>query len=32
MEQLTLFGDTLDTPLKRFEDIHNYLYANDGLS
>ncbi len=32
MEQSTLFGDTLDSPLKRFEDIHNYLYANDGLS
>jgi len=32
MEQPTLFGDTLDSPLKRFEDIHNYLYANDGLS
>ncbi len=32
MEQPTLFGDTLDIPLKRFEDIHNYLYANDGLS
>ena len=32
MEQQTLFGDTLDNPLKRFEDIHNYLYANDGLS
>lgn len=32
MEQPTLFGDSLDSPLKRFEDIHNYLYANDGLS
>ena len=32
MEQATLFGDYLDSPLKRFEDIHNYLYANDGLS
>ena len=32
MKQATLFGDTLDSPLKRFEDIHNYLYANDGLS
>ena len=32
MEQSTFFGDTLDSPLKRFEDIHNYLYANDGLS
>jgi len=32
MEQPTLFGDTLDSPLKRFEEIHNYLYANDGLS
>ncbi len=27
-----MFGDTLDSPLKRFEEIHNYLYANDGLS
>jgi type I restriction enzyme M protein len=32
MKQKSLFGDTLDSPLKRFEDIHNYLYANDGLS
>jgi len=32
MKQATLFGDSLDSPLKRFEDIHNYLYANDGLS
>jgi len=32
MKQLSLFGDTLDSPLKRFEDIHNYIYANDGLS
>lgn len=32
MEQPTLFGDSLDSPLKRFEDIHNYLYANEGLS
>ncbi len=32
MEQSALFGDTLGSPLKRFEDIHNYLYANDGLS
>ena len=32
MEQATLFGDSLDSPLKRFEDIHNYLYANDGFS
>ncbi len=32
MEETSLFGDTLDSPLKRFEDIHNYLYANDGLS
>jgi type I restriction enzyme M protein len=32
MKQTSLFGDTLDNPLKRFEDIHNYLYANDGLS
>ncbi|MFH1777771.1 MAG: N-6 DNA methylase [Candidatus Omnitrophota bacterium] len=32
MEQVSLFGDTLDSPLKRFEDIHNYIYANDGLS
>lgn len=32
MKQSELFGDILDTPLKRFEDIHNYLYANDGLS
>lgn len=32
MRQPTLFGDTLDSPLKRFEDIHNYIYANDGLS
>ncbi len=30
--QQTLFGDDLDSLLKRFEDIHNYLYANDGLS
>ena len=32
MNEPTLFGDTYDGPLKRFEDIHNYLYANDGLS
>lgn len=32
MKQTSLFGETLDSPLKRFEDIHNYLYANDGLS
>lgn len=32
MEQPTLFEDSLDSPLKRLEDIHNYLYANDGLS
>jgi len=32
MSRASLFGDTLDSPLKRFEDIHNYLYANDGLS
>ncbi|MDD9806919.1 MAG: N-6 DNA methylase [Gammaproteobacteria bacterium] len=32
MNKTSLFGDTLDSPLKRFEDIHNYLYANDGLS
>lgn len=32
MEQTLLFEDTLDNPLKRFEDIHNYIYANDGLS
>lgn len=32
MNQISLFGDTLDSPLKRFEDIHNYIYANDGLS
>jgi type I restriction enzyme M protein len=32
MNQPSLFGGTPDTPLKRFEDIHNYLYANDGLS
>lgn len=31
MEQ-TLFGYSLGDTLKRFEDIHNYLYANDGLS
>lgn len=30
--QTSLFGDDLDNLLKRFEDIHNYLYANDGLS
>lgn len=32
MMQTSLFGDDLDNLLKRFEDIHNYLYANDGLS
>ena len=32
MEQTPLFGDALDSPLKRFEDIHNHIYANDGLS
>ena len=32
MKQQSFFGDILDSPLKRFEDIHNYLYANDGLS
>ena len=32
MENSSLYGDTLDTLLKRFEDIHNYIYANDGLS
>lgn len=32
MKQSSLFCEMLDTPLKRFEDIHNYLYANDGLS
>lgn len=32
INQQTLFGDDLDSLLKRFEDIHNYLYANDGLS
>jgi len=31
-EILPLFGDTMDIFLKLFEDIHNYLYANEGLS
>ena len=32
MRQPSSFGNTLDSSLKRFEDIHNYIYANDGLS
>lgn len=32
MKQASLFGDTLNNPLRLFEDIHNYIYANDGLS
>jgi len=32
MKQPSLFGNTLGSSLKRFEDIHNYIYANDGLS
>ncbi|MDM8555338.1 N-6 DNA methylase [Desulfococcaceae bacterium HSG7] len=32
MKQPSLFGDMSDSPLRRFENIHNYLYANDGLS
>jgi len=32
MKQPSLFNSLLDNLLKLFEDIHNYLYANDGLS
>ena len=32
MNQESLFDNMLDSLLKRFEDIHNHLYANDGLS
>ncbi|MCF7811009.1 N-6 DNA methylase [bacterium] len=32
MKQRSFLGNILDSPLRRFEDIHNYLYANEGLS
>ena len=32
MLDIDLFGGALDTLLKRFENIHNFFYANDGLS
>lgn len=32
MKQASFSSDTLNNPLRRFEDIHNYIYANDGLS